>query len=234
MTSAPPTASTTGSTTTTRLARRSVVLEAGAGRDSLHPSGCQVTMGDGAVRFIRRISRWFVRDAMMEDLTKMESWWIRLNEGTFVCGCISLGSAFRLAGCTRVPSGRRRAVEGVVTLDGKPLAGQKCNSSRRARPGPDGLWQDRRGWQIRHLHQPTASNGRRPRRLQGRRQQACQTGRQRLMYPSPNEDPNVTGGFKELLPAVYSDPEQTKLKATVPTESAEGFDLQAQQRRRGS
>jgi len=50
--------------------------------------------------------------------------------------------------------------------------------------------------------------------------------------PDPNSGPMDTGGFKELLPATYSDPQQTSLTAEIPDAgtSALEFKLKAKAR----
>ena len=122
-----------------------------------------------------------------------------------------------IAGCSKAPSGPLLApVRGVVTLDGKPLAaadvmfvpqGETKGQGAVARTDTAGafelLTQDRQ-----HKGAPVGSYRVIINKL------VTPDGKDYV--PDPNAGPIDTGGFKELLPAAYSDMGQTKLEATVP------------------
>ena len=122
-----------------------------------------------------------------------------------------------LLGCSHTPPGPPLApASGVVTLDGKPLAaadvmfvpqGETKGQGAVARTDIAGafelLTQDRQ-----HKGAPVGSYRVIINKL------VTPDGRDYV--PDPNAGPIDTGGFKELLPAAYSDMGQTKLEATVP------------------
>ena len=122
-----------------------------------------------------------------------------------------------VAGCTASPPGP--AVEGVVTLDGKPLAGANVQLV------PQGETSGQTGFGK------TDAAGKFAIASADGKQRGAAPGDYKVVIskhvkpdgtdyvPKPDEDP-MLANYKELLPAVYSNPEQTKLKATVPTEGA--------------
>jgi hypothetical protein len=122
-----------------------------------------------------------------------------------------------IAGCNPGPAGPKLVpVEGVITLDDKPLGaadimfvpqGDTKGQGGVARTGADGKFQLL---------------------SQDRKFKGAPVGEYRVIInklvkpdgtdyiPDPNAGPMDTGGFKELLPAAYSDMGQTKLQANVP------------------
>jgi len=121
-----------------------------------------------------------------------------------------------IAGCGKRALGP--AVEGIVTLDGQPLA----NANVQLIPQGDTMGQTGFG--------KTDSAGKFTIRSADGQQAGASPGDYKVVIskhvkpdgtdhvPKPDEDP-MLASFKELLPPTYSDPEKTKLKAKVPTEA---------------
>jgi len=120
-----------------------------------------------------------------------------------------------IAGCGKRALGP--AVEGVVTLDGQPLA----NANVQLIPQGETTGQTGFG--------KTDSAGKFIIRSADGKQAGAPSGDYKVVIskhvkpdgtdysPKPDEDP-MLASFKELLPAAYSDPEKTKLKTIIPTE----------------
>jgi len=138
-----------------------------------------------------------------------------------------------IAGCNRAPAGPKlEPVSGTITLDGKPLAaadlifvpqGDTKGQSGVARTDADGKYElmtpDRKHKGvaagsfrvvINKLVKPDGSD----------------------YVPDPNAGPIDTGGFKELLPAVYSDMGQAELEANVPEGGATSLDFKLNSKKR--
>jgi hypothetical protein len=125
-----------------------------------------------------------------------------------------------VAGCSKPALGP--AVEGVVTFDGQPLA----NANVQLIPQGDTMGQT--GFAK------TDAAGKFTIRSADGKQAGAPPGDYKVVIskhvkpdgtdhvPKPDEDP-MLASFKELLPAAYSDPEKTKLKANVPTEGGNGL-----------
>jgi hypothetical protein len=124
-------------------------------------------------------------------------------------------SAF--SGCNPAPSGPPLVpAEGVVTLDGKPLAGAQVMFD------PQG---ETRG---QALFGKTDSAGKFALASADRKRTGAAVGEYKVIInklikpdgsdfiPDPNSGPDDTGGFRELLPAAYSDQAQSQLRAEVP------------------
>lgn len=120
-----------------------------------------------------------------------------------------------IAGCGKRALGP--AVEGTVTLDGQPLA----NANVQLIPQGETMGQTGFG--------KTDAAGKFTIRSADGNQAGAPPGDYKVVIskhvkpdgtdfvPKPDEDP-MLATFKELLPAAYSNPEKTKLKATVPTD----------------
>jgi hypothetical protein len=125
--------------------------------------------------------------------------------------------AAALAGCRSSDSGPPLVpAEGVVLLDGKPLSGADVMFEPRgttpgqalfARTGAEGRFElgtpdgKRKGAAVGEYHvvinklvRPDGSD----------------------FIPDPSAGPMDTGGFREVLPPVYSDNAQSRLKAEIP------------------
>src|SRR5262249_55148262 len=50
--------------------------------------------------------------------------------------------------------------------------------------------------------------------------------------PDPNVGPDETGGYKELLPATYSDPAQSTLTAEVPAGGTKGLEFKLRSKKK--
>jgi hypothetical protein len=138
-----------------------------------------------------------------------------------------------IAGCHSAPAGPKlEPVSGTITLDGKPLAaadlifvpqGDTKGQSGVARTDADGKYElmtpDRKHKGvalgsfrvvINKLVKPDGSD----------------------YVPDPNAGPIDTGGFKELLPVVYSDMGQAELEANVPEGGATNLDFKLSSKKR--
>ena len=128
-----------------------------------------------------------------------------------------LASILFVAGCSQGPEGPPLVpVEGTITLDGKPLGKADLMFV------PDG---DTRG---QGGVAQTDQEGKFTLLSQDRKHKGAPVGTYRVIInklvkpdgsdyvPDPNAGPMDTGGFRELLPAAYSDMGQTQLTATVP------------------
>jgi hypothetical protein len=122
-----------------------------------------------------------------------------------------------LPGCNRAPAGPLVPVEGIVSLDGKPLGaadvmfipqGETPGQAAVARTGADGKFEllsaDRKqkGTAVGN-YQVIVSKKVKPDGTD--------------YVPDPNAGEFDTGGFRELLPAAYTDQTQTPLTADVPS-----------------
>jgi hypothetical protein len=136
---------------------------------------------------------------------------------TLLAGCSLTCLVVIIAGCNRAPSGPPLVpAEGVVALDGKPLAaadvmfipqGETPGQAAVARTGADGKFQLLSA---------------------DRKQKGAAVGNYKVIVsklvkpdgsdyvPDPSAGPIDTGGFRELLPAAYTDQLQTPLSADVP------------------
>jgi hypothetical protein len=119
-------------------------------------------------------------------------------------------------GCSEATSGPALVpAEGVVTLDGKPLAGVQVMFD------PQGETRGQRTYgktdaEGKFAIAPPAGRKGTP------------AGEYRVVMsklvkpdgsdfiPDPKSGPEDTGGFRELLPPAYSDPAQTQLRAEIP------------------
>lgn len=132
-----------------------------------------------------------------------------------------------LLGCTQTPDGPPLVpAAGTVALDGKPLPaadilfiaqGDTKGNGAVARTGTDGKFElvqadnrSRKGIPIGEykvilskLVKPDGTD----------------------YIPDPNAGPIDTGGFKELLPAVYTEQERSKLTATIPPEGTQTLEF---------
>ena len=131
-----------------------------------------------------------------------------------------------LAGCGSGPDGPPLvAVEGTVTLDGKALGKADLMFVPQGETkGQGGVAQ-------------TNQDGRYALVSQDRKHTGAPVGEYRVIInkmvkpdgtdfvPDPNAGPMDTGGFRDLLPAAYSDMGQTTLTATVPAGGAKSIDF---------
>jgi hypothetical protein len=127
-----------------------------------------------------------------------------------------LGAAVE-AGCNSAPSGPPLApAEGVVLLDGKPLSGADLMFQPQGETkGQAGYGRTDAAGKFALTTPDTKRNG-------------AAVGAYRVtinkmvkpdgsdFVPDPNSGPEDTGGFKQILPLVYSDMEQTRLNAEIP------------------
>ncbi len=149
------------------------------------------------------------------------------------CGCWFVLIAGLLAGCNSAPEGPPLVpVSGTITLDGKLLAaadlifvpqGDTKGQSGVARTDAEGKYElvsadrTRKGVAIgsyrvviNKLVKPDGGD----------------------YVPDPNAGPMDTGGFKELLPATYSDREQAILEANVPEGGSKSLDFKLSSKKR--
>jgi hypothetical protein len=120
------------------------------------------------------------------------------------------------AGCNQAPPGPPLVpVAGVITLDGKPLAAADVMFVPQGEtPGQGGVARTDAAGAFELLTQDRKAKG-------------APVGSYRVVVnklvkpdgsdyvPDPNAGPFDTGGFKELLPATYSDMGQTRLEANI-------------------
>jgi hypothetical protein len=146
------------------------------------------------------------------------------------CLCVSYGlrllSLALLFGCnTGQPGPKLVPAGGTVTLDGKPLgAADVMFVPQDETKGQGGAAR-------------TDATGKFELLSQDRKKKGAAVGSYRVIIsklvkpdgtdfiPDPNSGPMDTGGFKELLPATYSDPNQTSLTAEVPDGGAAGLEF---------
>jgi hypothetical protein len=139
------------------------------------------------------------------------------------------GVLLLLAGCEQAPSGPPLVpVEGTITLDGKPLAAADLMFV------PQGNTVGQGG--VGHTDQ----DGKFALRSQDRKQLGAPVGSYRVIInklvkpdgtdyvPDPQAGPFDTGGFRELLPAAYSDMGQTQLEATVGEKGEKNLEFKLQ------
>jgi hypothetical protein len=142
-----------------------------------------------------------------------------------VCRTIVWGLSL-VAGCNSAPSGPKLVpVQGVVTLDGKPLG----SADIMFVPQGDTKGQGGVG--------RTDSAGKFELQSHDRKHKGAPVGTYRVIMsklvkpdgtdyiPDPNAGPIDTGGFKELLPTAYSDMGQTKLESTIPDGGAKTLEF---------
>jgi hypothetical protein len=142
-------------------------------------------------------------------------------------------AVFLIAGCKTAPPGPPLVpASGTITLDGKPLAaadlifvpyGDTKGQSGVARTDGEGKYE-----------LLTAD----------RQHKGVAVGSYRVVInklvkpdgtdyvPDPNAGPIDTGGFKELLPAVYSDMGQTELEINVPEGGSKSLDFKLSSKKR--
>jgi hypothetical protein len=135
-------------------------------------------------------------------------------------------AALLIAGCNNAPPGPKLVpVEGIITLDGKPLGaadimfvpqGDTKGQGGVARTGVDGKFQLL---------------------SQDRKFKGAPAGDYRVIFnklvkpdgtdyvPDPNAGPMDTGGFKELLPRAYSESGPTNLQVNVPESGATNLEF---------
>jgi len=123
-------------------------------------------------------------------------------------------------------------VEGIITLDGKPLgAADIMFVPRGETKGQGGVAHTDAGGKFELLSQDRKFKG-------------APVGDYRVVInklvkpdgsdyvPDPNAGPMDTGGFKELLPVVYSDMGQTKLETIVPEGGTKNLEFKLQSKSR--
>jgi hypothetical protein len=139
---------------------------------------------------------------------------------------LSVALAVLLAGCNSEPQGPPLVpVEGTITFDGKPLGAADLMFVPQAdTQGQGGVAQ-------------TDKEGKFALLSQDRKHKGAPVGSYRVIInklvkpdgsdfvPDPNAGPMDTGGFRELLPAAYSDMGQTQLEATVPAAGAKNLEF---------
>jgi hypothetical protein len=136
------------------------------------------------------------------------------------CGAVAVAAsslALSHFGCNSGPSGPPLVpAEGTVALDGKPLAGALVMFE------PQG---ETRG---HALFGKTDAAGKFAVSSPDGKRKGAMTGHYKVIVnklvkpdgsdfiPDPNKGPEDTGGFRELLPAAYSDQSQSQLQAEIP------------------
>jgi hypothetical protein len=133
--------------------------------------------------------------------------------------CLVIGASFLLAvGCQQSAKGPPLVpVEGVVTLDGKPLAGANVMLIPRGETRGDKAFYGKTNASGKFV--ATSADG----RQKGTAVGSYQAVVNKMVkpdgsdfVPDPNAGPEDTGGFRELLPAAYSDAAKSTLTADVP------------------
>jgi hypothetical protein len=136
--------------------------------------------------------------------------------GLLIVTCVALW------GCGSKPPGP--AVEGIVTLDGQPLA----NANVQLVPQGETMGQAGFG--------KTDQAGKFSIGPAGSKQRGAAPGEYKVVIskyvkpdgtdyvPKPDEDP-MLGNYKELLPAAYSDPGRSVLTVNVPDGEAKNLEL---------
>jgi hypothetical protein len=128
--------------------------------------------------------------------------------------------------CDRRPSGPKLVrAAGFVTLDGKPLGSADVMFIPQGETkGNGGVGR-------------TGSGGNFDIQSHDRKDIGLPTGQYKVIVsklvkpdgtdyiPDPNAGPIDTGGFKELLPATYTDQERSQLTATVPSEGTTSLEF---------
>ncbi len=117
-------------------------------------------------------------------------------------------------------------VEGVVTLDGKPLAGANVMFVPRGETRGDKAFYGKTNASGKFV--ATSADG---------KQKGTAVGNYQVVInklvkpdgsdfvPDPNAGPEDTGGFRELLPAAYSDAAKSNLTAEVPEGGAKNLEF---------
>jgi hypothetical protein len=138
-----------------------------------------------------------------------------------------------LSGCSSLPAGPPLVpAEGVVTLDGKPLAGAQVMLEPRGETRGQAVFAKTDGAGKFAVASPDG------------KQRGAAVGNYRVIIsklvkpdgsdfiPDPNSGPDDTGGFRQLLPSVYSDPVQTTLTADVPDGGTKSLEFKLNSRGR--
>jgi hypothetical protein len=134
--------------------------------------------------------------------------------------------ALALAGCSSAPQGPQLVpVEGIVILDGKPLGKADLIFVPLGQTlGQGGVGQ-------------TDAAGKFELSSHDRKRKGASAGSYRVVInklvkpdgtdfvPNPNAGPMDTGGFREMLPTIYSDMGQSQLTAEVPEGGAKNLEL---------
>ena len=149
------------------------------------------------------------------------------------CLLFGAGCVLFLGACTPAASGPALVpVEGVVTLDDKPLVNANVMLMPRG---------ETRGQAV---FAKTDANGKFAAsspdgKLKGATVGSYQVVINKLVkpdgsdfVPDPNAGPEDTGGFRELLPAGYSDQAQSTLAAEVPEAGAKSLEFKLKSKRR--
>ena len=131
-----------------------------------------------------------------------------------------------LSACSSAPEGPKLVpATGTVTLDGKPLAAADIMFLAQGETkGNGGVGR-------------TDAAGKFELQTHDRQRKGIPAGDYKVIIskyvkpdgtdyiPDPNAGPIDTGGFKELLPAAYTEQEQTKLTATIPPEGNKNLEF---------
>jgi hypothetical protein len=143
-----------------------------------------------------------------------------------LCDSLLVITALLLAGCTGGPAGPPLVpVEGIVTLDAKPLSGAVLlfqpqgnteGQGGTARTGADGKF----ALSSFDLQAKGAAAGSYRVTIS---KKVKPDGSDFL--PNPDEDP-MLAAYKEILPPQYTDDAQTTLSAEIPTEGAKSLEFQ--------
>src|SRR5581483_5628670 len=142
--------------------------------------------------------------------------------------CLSLAawSLVLAVGCQPAAKGPPLVpAEGIVTLDGKPLAGANIMLVPRGETRGD-----------KAFYAKTDAAGKFVAASADGKQKGAATGNYQVVInklikpdgsdfvPDPNAGPEDTGGFREMLPAAYSDPAKSILTADVPDGGAKNLE----------
>jgi len=139
-----------------------------------------------------------------------------------------------LGGCSSAPPGPPLVpVEGIVTLDGKALAGANVMLVPRGETRGDKAFYAKTDAAGKFL--AASADG---------RQKGAAVGNYQVVInklvkpdgsdfiPDPNSGPEDTGGFRELLPSAYSDAARSTLTADVPDGGTKNLEFKLNSKQR--
>jgi len=151
------------------------------------------------------------------------------------CRCVLLVACALLGGgCDSAPSGPPVVpAEGTVLLDDKPLSGANVTFNPQGETRGD-----------RASYGKTEANGKFAVASPDGKRKGTAVGSYQVIInklvkpdgsdfvPDPNAGPEDTGGFREALPNIYSDPAHTTLKAEVPAGGTKSLEFKLKSKRK--